>query len=118
MVLAKEQGAKLVMQIPVSVPSHCALMQPAALKLADLLATTSIRLPSIPVINNVHVAVYDSVEAIRDGLTKQLFMPVRWVETIRAFMAMGVTDIIECGPGKILTGLVKRIDKSLQLRSV
>lgn len=113
--LAKTQGAKLVMLIPVSVPSHCELMRPAAERLSVMLANTKINLPQIPVINNVNVLPYDNVAAIREGLTKQLYMPVRWVETIRYFISKGVTHIIECGPGKILSGLNKRIDPRLQL---
>ena len=113
-VLAKEQGSKLAVLIPVSVPSHCKLMEPAAVRLAALLNETEIKLPETPVINNVDVAPYTSVNAIRDGLTQQLYMPVRWVETIQYFAKAGVTQLIECGPGKILTGLNKRIDKNLQ----
>lgn len=113
--LAKEQGAKLAMLIPVSVPSHCDLMQPAAKRLAALLADISFKAPSIPVINNVEVVPYTTAESIRDGLVKQLYKPVRWVDTIQAFAASGITQIIECGPGKVLTGLNKRIDKNLTL---
>lgn len=118
MKLAKEKGAKLVVQIPVSVPSHCELMQPAAEQLAQLLDQTEFKTPQIPVVNNVDVSVYTDAASIRMGLTKQLYKPVRWVETIQYFAKQGVTRIIECGPGKILTGLNKRIDKSLQLVSV
>lgn len=115
MVLAKEAGAKLVTLIPVSVPSHCKLMQPAALRLKEKLATLTLKSPEIPVLNNADVAFYTNAESIRDGLVKQLFMPVRWVEIIQHFAKSGVTEIVECGPGKILTGLNKRIDKNLQL---
>lgn len=113
--LAKESGAKLAKRLSVSVPSHCMLMKPAAERLAKLLATLSIQKPEIPVVNNVDVAVYGSAEDIRDGLTRQLFMPVRWVETIQAFAARGVTRVIECGPGKVLSGLNKRIVANLEL---
>ncbi|TAK77466.1 MAG: [acyl-carrier-protein] S-malonyltransferase [Gammaproteobacteria bacterium] len=113
--LAKEQGAKLAMMIPVSVPSHCQLMQPAALRLASLLATVSLKTPEIPIINNVDVKSYTSIDLIRDGLVRQLYSPVRWVETIQHFTQAGITTMIECGPGKILTGLNKRIDKTLRL---
>lgn len=116
--LAKEQGAKLAVLIPVSVPSHCALMRPAAERLEALLATTMLHKPTIPVLNNVDVAFYNDAESIRRGLVKQLYMPVRWVETIQAFINNGVTQILECGPGKVLTGLNKRIDKSLQLMTI
>lgn len=116
-VLAKEKGAKMAVLIPVSVPSHCALMYPASLELKALLSTLSISTPQAAVINNVDVEVYVDEAQIRDGLVRQLVSPVRWVDTIKAFQAKGVTNIIECGPGKVLTGLIKRIDKSLSLAS-
>lgn len=115
MQLAKEQGAKLAIQIPVSVPSHCSLMQPAAERLAVSLATINIKKPRLPVVSNVDVIPYHSVEDIRHSLVKQLVMPVRWVETVQYMQKAGVTQIVECGPGKVLTGLNKRIDKSLEL---
>lgn len=114
-ILAKEQGAKMAVLIPVSVPSHCQLMQPAATRLQTLLATISLQLPRIPVISNVDVKAYDSVESIRDGLVRQLVSPVQWVATIQHFIESDITQIIECGPGKVLNGLIKRIDKNLQL---
>jgi len=114
-ILAKEQGARLAMLIPVSVPSHCELMQPAARRLAELLASTAIQAPQIPVINNVDVKLYEDANSIRDGLVRQLYMPVQWVGTIQYFITAGITQIIECGPGKVLSGLIKRIDKNLQL---
>jgi [acyl-carrier-protein] S-malonyltransferase len=113
--IAKEQGAKLAVSIPVSVPSHCKLMEPAAQRLAELLAVTTFKTPEIPVINNVDVAIYRSADSIRDGLVRQLYLPVRWVESVQALLKEGVTQIVECGPGKVLTGLIKRIDKNLQL---
>lgn len=116
--LAKERGARMAVLIPVSVPSHCELMRPAAARLAELLETVNISKPLLPVMNNADVKVYDNAADIRAGLTRQLYMPVRWVETIQSFIKMNVTTIIECGPGKVLTGLNKRIDKSLQLQSV
>lgn len=112
---AKEQGAKMAVLIPVSVPSHCALMRDAAQRLAELLRTISISRPTLPVINNVDVISYQDEQSIRDGLVRQLFSPVRWVGTIQTFANEGVTRIIECGPGKVLTGLNKRIDKTLDL---
>lgn len=115
LILAKEQGAKIAMLIPISVPSHCQLMQPAALRLKEMLATISLQSPAIPVINNVDVKRYDGAESIRDGLVRQLTMPVQWVATIQQFIQDGVTQIIECGPGRVLNGLIKRIDKDLQL---
>lgn len=113
MQMAKEKEAKLVVKIPVSVPSHCALMLPAAERLAALLEQTTIHAPRIPVINNVNVVPYTDAASIRAGLTEQLYKPVRWVETIQYFAKQGITRVIECGPGKILTGLHKRIDKNL-----
>lgn len=115
--LAKEHGAKMTLLIPVSVPSHCSLMEPAARRLSELLAVLPLQLPRIPVINNADVRPYESLEAIRDGLVRQLYSPVRWVETIQYFVRSGVTQIVECGPGKVLTGLNKRIDKNLTLVS-
>lgn len=120
--LAKSKGAKLAMMLPVSVPSHSPLMRQAAEKLAELLNTMVIKTPSIPVVGNAEVTVLQSMETIKNGLVEQLYMPVRWVETIEAF-AQGrvtnspITTIIECGPGKVLTGLNKRIDKALSLFS-
>lgn len=118
MELAKSKGAKMAVQIPVSVPSHCELMRPAAERLANLLQTITISPPTIPVLSNVDVAVYADAAGIRDGLTRQLFSPVRWVETIKAMIQHDITRIIECGPGKVLTGLNKRIDKTLNLQAV
>jgi [acyl-carrier-protein] S-malonyltransferase len=112
---AKGAGAKIAKLLPVSVPSHCHLMKPAAEKLKKLLSTIAIDSPRIPVLNNVDVKVYENGDDIRDGLYRQLFMPVRWVEIIQAFKARGVTQLIECGPGKVLTGLNKRIDSEMQL---
>jgi len=111
--LAKERGAKLAVLLPVSVPSHSKLMEPAAERLRVLLETITIKEPTLPVLNNVNVAYYDNAKSIREGLTKQLSMPVRWVEIILRFVESGITDVFECGPGKVLTGLNKRIDKNL-----
>lgn len=112
-VLAKERGAKRALELPVSVPSHCALMQPAAEKLSAILAGINFNVPSIPVINNVNVASVTSAEEIRDALARQLYSPVRWVETIEKMANDGVDNVIECGPGKVLVGLNKRINKSM-----
>lgn len=114
-VMAKEAGAKLAKQLPVSVPSHCILMKPAAEKLAHLLETIDIQLPILPVINNVDAIAYDSVGSIKKGLTRQLFMPVRWVEIIQSFKNKQINHIVECGPGKVLSGLNKRIAADVQL---
>jgi [acyl-carrier-protein] S-malonyltransferase len=115
LVIAKEAGARMVKLLPVSVSSHCLLMKPAAEKLAVMLAGMTIHKPVLPVVNNVDVKIYQDAEAIRDGLIRQLYMPVRWVETIEFFSKQGVTHIIECGPGKVLSGLNKRINPDLQL---
>ncbi|WP_281557103.1 ACP S-malonyltransferase [Thalassomonas sp. RHCl1] len=111
--LCKTAGAKRVMPLPVSVPSHCALMKDAADKLALEFENITFNTPSIPVINNVDVKVEDDVDAIKLALVKQLYHPVRWTETIEKVAAQGVTDVVEAGPGKVLQGLLKRIDKSL-----
>ncbi len=109
MPLAKEAGARKVVLLPVSVPSHCALMLPAAEQLATVLADVEIQAPQCPVIHNVDVAVHGSAEQIREALVKQLSAPVRWVETIELMASRGVEAIYESGPGKVLTGLNKRI---------
>jgi [acyl-carrier-protein] S-malonyltransferase len=112
-VLAKETGAKRAVPLPVSVPSHCALMQPAAERFAAHLEKTAFAAPLIAVIQNVDVMAHDSPDSIRDALERQLYSPVQWVRTIEAMRERGVTRIIEAGPGKVLAGLCKRIDKSL-----
>lgn len=114
-ILAKEEGARMAVLLPVSVPSHCILMKPAAEKLKELLSRITIKTPVIPVLCNVDVKIYHDPEAIRDGLVRQLYMPVRWVETIQTFVKMGVKYIVECGPGKVLTGLNKRISSEIEL---
>lgn len=112
--MAKERGAKRAVILPVSVPSHCALMAPAAEQLAERLTSVSFNAPSIPVINNADVAAPNDVDAICAALVKQLDSPVRWVESINKMSADGVATVIECGPGKVLTGLNKRINKEIQ----
>lgn len=114
MELAKARGAKRALPLPVSVPSHCALMRPAAEKLAQYLAAVSVKAPAIPVLHNADVAAHDSEAAIKDALVRQLYSPVRWVETVRALADKGVTHAAECGPGKVLVGLNKRIDERVQ----
>jgi [acyl-carrier-protein] S-malonyltransferase len=111
---AKAAGAKRALKLPVSVPSHCSLMQPAAEKLNDYMKGINFKMPEIPVIHNVTVNQSDKVEELRQSLVEQLYSPVRWVETIQAFASKGVSHAIEMGPGKVLTGLNKRIDKNLQ----
>lgn len=110
---AKAAGAKRALLLPVSVPSHCSLMAPAAEQLAERLAAITIQSPTIPVINNADVKAESEPEAIRDALTRQLFSPVRWVETINALAARGVDQVVECGPGKVLAGLNKRINRDM-----
>jgi len=111
--LAKEKGAKRALLLPVSVPSHCALMKPAAEKLAEALEGISIQTPSIPVIHNVSVTSVDAQADIKSLLTQQLHKPVRWVETVQYLASQGVATLVESGPGKVLAGLTKRIDKSI-----
>ncbi|HSI42782.1 MAG TPA: ACP S-malonyltransferase [Methylotenera sp.] len=109
MEIAKAKGAKRALPLPVSVPSHCALMKPAADKLAEYLKTVTMSSPKIPVLHNADVASYSDADQIKDALVRQLYSPVRWVETVQAIYAQGVTQTAECGPGKVLTGLTKRI---------
>jgi [acyl-carrier-protein] S-malonyltransferase len=111
MLLAKEKGAKRALPLPVSVPSHCALMRPAAEQLATALAKITIQAPQVPVLHNADVAAYSNPDQIRDALARQLYSPVRWVETVQTMASDGVTMAAECGPGKVLAGLTKRIDE-------
>ncbi|MDX1536095.1 ACP S-malonyltransferase [Arsukibacterium sp.] len=116
--LCKAAGAKRALPLPVSVPSHCALMRPAAEQLAADLAALSFNTPQLPVINNVDVSIAIDSAAVKDALVRQLYSPVRWTETIEWLAANGVTDVIELGAGKVLSGLIKRIDKNLTSSSV
>ncbi|WP_251359905.1 ACP S-malonyltransferase [Kangiella sp. TOML190] len=109
----KEAGAKRALPLPVSVPSHCALMKPAAEKLAVMLDSTEFSEPKVPVINNVDVVSETSPQAIKAALVRQLFSPVRWTETVQHLAAQDVETLYECGPGNVLSGLAKRIDRSL-----
>ena len=109
MELAKAKGAKRALPLPVSVPSHCALMQPAAQKLAEYLKNVTVHTPQIPVLHNADVVAYNDAEKIKDALVRQLYSPVRWVETVQTIHAAGMTQAAECGPGKVLAGLTKRI---------
>lgn len=109
MELAKNKGAKRALPLPVSVPSHCALMKPAALKLAEYLKDVAVNAPQIPVLHNADVAAYSDSDKIKDALVRQLYSPVRWVETVQAIATQGITQAAECGPGKVLAGLTKRI---------
>lgn len=109
MVLAKEKGAKRALPLPVSVPSHCALMKPAAEELRGYLQDVAINPSAIPVLHNADVASYNDTAQVKDALVRQLYSPVRWVETVQAIRQQGITATAECGPGKVLVGLTKRI---------
>lgn len=111
---AKAKGAKRAVLLPMSIPSHCTLMMSAADKMQQQFAQIKLQSPKIPVLHNVDVMQHSEPSAIRDILVKQLYSPVQWVNIIHALVANGVTHIAECGPGKILTGLNKRIDRNLQ----
>ena len=111
--MLKAAGAKRALSLPVSAPFHSSLMLPAAQRLKEKLAATPIATPAIPVINNIDVAVQTDADAIRDALYRQAFGPVRWVECVAAIKARGALTLVECGPGKVLAGLAKRIDAEL-----
>jgi [acyl-carrier-protein] S-malonyltransferase len=115
---AKAAGAKRAILLPVSVPSHCALMRPAAERLAVILAAITLEAPRIPVLHNVTVDAVADPTAIRERLERQLYSPVRWVETVRCLADQGVGLLLEAGPGKVLTGLTKRIDDRLEAMAV
>jgi [acyl-carrier-protein] S-malonyltransferase len=116
--LAKERGARRAVQLSVSVPSHCVLMKPAAEAFAGHLREIAITRPAIPVLQNVDFQAHDEPDAIRDTLARQLYSPVQWVRTIEAMRDRGVTRLVEAGPGKVLAGLAKRIDRSLTAQPV
>ncbi len=113
-ILAKEKGAKRAVMLPMSIPSHCVLMRPAAQEMQKQLDQTTLQAPNIPVLHNVDAKHHDDISAIKAILVKQLYSPVRWVDTIQTLAAANVTHIAECGPGKVLAGLNKRIDRNLQ----
>ncbi len=110
--ISKEAGARRVLPLPVSVPSHCTLMRPAADRIRERLAGIDIAIPDIPVLHNVHVTAESSADGIRDALVRQIESPVRWVGTIDKMVNDGTTTFIECGPGKVLAGLNRRINKA------
>lgn len=114
MAAAKARGAKRAVLLPVSAPFHCALMKPAAERLQQRLADIEVRVPAIPVLNNVDVAVETDPVRIKDALVRQAYSPVRWIETVQEIARGGVTHVFECGPGKVLAGMTKRIEGSLQ----
>lgn len=117
-VLARSRGARRAVPIAMSVPSHCRLMRPAADRLREVLDATPVKRPSLAVINNVDVAVYEDPSRIRDALVRQVYNPVRWVEAVRAARARGVVTAVESGPGRVLSGLNKRIEKDMQTFTV
>lgn len=116
--LAKAAGAKRALVLPVSAPFHSSLLKPAAAVLEQALAKISVAVPGIPVLNNVDVASPSDPVAIKDALVRQAWHAVRWVETIQAMKAQGITHVVECGPGKVLNGLTKRIDRDLMGLSI
>jgi len=111
-------GAKRVVPLPVSAPFHSSLMKPAGEKLRAYLAKVALTAPKLKLINNVDVKTETAPDAIKDALVRQASSPVRWVETIRAMRAQGVTHVLECGPGRALAGMVKRIDREIQTGSL
>jgi len=112
-VAAKARGAKRGLLLPVSAPFHSSLLQPAAERLAARLADVAVAAPAIPVVHNVDVAMHAAPADIRAALARQAASAVRWTETVQAFVAQGVTHVVECGPGKVLSGLARRIDETL-----
>ncbi|WP_266168134.1 ACP S-malonyltransferase [Dyella subtropica] len=113
-----ELGVKKAIKLAVSVPSHCALMRDAADKLGERMASLQWQQPSIPVVQNAEARSYGHVDDIRAALQRQLYLPVRWTECVQALAAGGATRVAECGPGKVLAGLIKRIDKSVDARAI
>ncbi|RAS38225.1 ACP S-malonyltransferase [Paraburkholderia bryophila] len=111
--VAKAKGAKRALPLPVSAPFHSSLLKPASDQLREYLASVNVQVPAIPVINNVDVAIVNEPAQIKDALVRQAAGAVRWVESVQAIAAQGVTHVIECGPGKVLAGLTKRIDGNL-----
>jgi [acyl-carrier-protein] S-malonyltransferase len=118
MELAKARGAKRAIMLPMSVPSHCRLLTGAAEQLRAYLANVVVHLPAIPVLHNADVAAYSDPAKIKDALVRQLYSPVRWVETVQEFGRQGITHNVECAPGKVLAGLNKRIDTNQQASSI
>lgn len=116
--LLQEKGVRKAVKLAVSVPSHTPLMREAANRLAETMAGLQWTLPALPVVQNVDAQGHDSIDAIREALVRQLYLPVQWTGCVQALAARGVTRIAECGPGKVLAGLVKRIDKSLDARAL
>jgi [acyl-carrier-protein] S-malonyltransferase len=113
-----ERGVRKAVQLPVSVPSHTPLMRGAAERLAAAMDTVAWQAPALPVVQNVEARAYQDPAAIRDALVRQLYLPVRWTGCVQALAAQGATRIAECGPGKVLAGLCRRIDRSLDARAL
>ena len=113
-----ERGVRKTVKLAVSVPSHTPLMREAANRLAEAMTTVAWQVPALPVVQNVDAEVHEGAEAIRDALVRQLYLPVRWTASVQALVARGATRIAECGPGKVLTGLGKRIDKAVDARAL
>ncbi len=118
MELAKAKGAKRAIMLPMSVPSHCSLLKGAAQQLGDYLKDVAVQTPAIPVLHNADVASYNDAARIKDALVRQLYSPVRWVETVQAFGKQGISHNVECAPGKVLAGLNKRIDTNQQALAI
>lgn len=116
--LLQEKGVRKAVKLAVSVPSHTPLMREAANRLAETMAGLHWRAPSLPVVQNVDAKSHDGIDAIRDALVRQLYLPVQWTRCIEALAARGATRVAECGPGKVLAGLVKRIDKAMDARAI
>ncbi|SEN02341.1 [acyl-carrier-protein] S-malonyltransferase [Luteibacter sp. UNCMF331Sha3.1] len=113
-----ELGVKKAVKLAVSVPSHCMLMRDAAERLGERMASIAWTMPSIPVVQNADAKVHASIDDIRGALMRQLYLPVRWTECVQALAAAGIVQTLECGPGKVLTGLIKRIDKSIDGKAI
>ncbi|MEO8332986.1 MAG: ACP S-malonyltransferase [Gallionella sp.] len=118
MVLAKARGAKRAIMLPMSVPSHCVLMKGAAAQLREYLANVTMQVPPIPVLHNADVKSYTDAAMIKDAMVRQLYLPVRWVETVLEFGKQGISHNVECAPGKVLAGLNKRIDTNQQAMAI
>lgn len=116
--LLQEKGVRKAVKLAVSVPSHTPLMREAANRLAETMAGLHWRAPSLPVVQNVDAKAHDGIDAIRDALVRQLYLPVQWTRCVEALAARGATRVAECGPGKVLAGLVKRIDKAMDARAI
>ena len=116
--LLQEKGVRKAVKLAVSVPSHTPLMREAANRLAETMAGLHWRVPSLPVVQNVDAKAHDGIDAIRDALVRQLYLPVQWTRCVEALAARGATRVAECGPGKVLAGLVKRIDKAMDARAI